>query len=89
MESDSQQYHTALSHVFCKYLRENEFISETILDCLSGTQMGCINETKCQKSRDTVKHTYSPTNQTYTVAPAPAGDRLEFSAEIQFSFRTV
>ena len=51
--------------------------------------MGCIYEKKCQKSHDTVKHTYSPTNQTYTVAPAPAGDRLEFSAEIQFSFRTV
>ena len=53
-ESDSAQYHTAQSHVFREYLRENEFFSETILDCLSGTQMGWINEKKnAKKSRDT------------------------------------
>ena len=41
---------------FCEYLRENEFFRETILDCLSGTQLGWINKErkKCQKSRDTV-----------------------------------
>ena len=54
VESDSAQYHTARSHVFREYLRENEFFSETILDCLSGTQMGWINEKKnAKKSRDT------------------------------------
>ena len=47
------QYHTARSHVFCEYLCENEFFSETILDCLSGTQMGWINEKNAKKSRDT------------------------------------
>ena len=54
-ESDSAQYHTARSHVFREYLRENEFFSETILDCLSGTQMGWINEEEknAKKSRDT------------------------------------
>ena len=30
-------------HVFREYLRENEFFRDTILDCLSGTQMGWIN----------------------------------------------
>ena len=54
MESDSAQYHTARSHVFCEYLRENEFFSETILDCLSGTQMSSIHEKKnCKKFHDT------------------------------------
>ena len=59
---DSAQYHTARSHVFREYLRENEFFSETILDCLSGTQMGWINEKKnAKKSRDTasLKKTFS------------------------------
>ena len=37
-ESDLEQYHTTQSHVFSEYLRKNEFFSETILDCLSGTQ---------------------------------------------------
>ena len=53
-ESNSAQYHTARSHIFCEYLRENEFFSETILGCLSGTQMGWIHKEKnCKKSRDT------------------------------------
>ena len=44
------QLRVAPSHVFREYLRENEFFSETILDCLSGTQMDWINEEKkCQK----------------------------------------
>ena len=66
-ESDSAKYHTARSHVFCKYLRENEFFRETILDCLSGTQMGWINKErkKCQKSRDTV----SLSNKCHQIKP--------------------
>ena len=43
-QSNSAQYHTARSHVFCQHLRENEFFSETILYCLSATQMGSIHE---------------------------------------------
>ena len=43
---DSAQCDTARSHVFREYLRRNEFFSETILDCLSGTQMGSIHEEK-------------------------------------------
>ena len=46
---DSAQRDTARSHVFREYLRENEFFSETILECLSGTQMGWINEKNYQK----------------------------------------
>ena len=52
--SDSAQCDTARSHVFREYLRENEFFSETILDCLSGTQMGSIHEKiNHKKSHDT------------------------------------
>ena len=37
-----------------EYLRENEFLRKTILACLSGTQMGSINEkNRGRKSRDT------------------------------------
>ena len=37
-----------------EYLRENEFLRKTILACLSGAQMGLINEkNRVQKSRDT------------------------------------
>ena len=38
-----------------EYLRENEFLRKTILACLSGAQMGLINEKKnrVRKSRDT------------------------------------
>ena len=37
-----------------EYLRENEFLRETILNCLPGAQMGWINEIKkAEKSRDT------------------------------------
>ena len=51
---NSAQCDTAQSHVFCEYLRENEFFCETILDCLSGTQMGWINEKRnIKKPRDT------------------------------------
>ena len=46
---DSAQYNTARGHVFCEYLRENEFFSETILSCFSATQMGSINEIKNDK----------------------------------------
>ena len=48
--SESEQYHNAPSHVFCEYLSENKFFSETILDCLSGTQMGLIHEKKIAKN---------------------------------------
>ena len=43
------QYHIARNYVFCEYLCENKFLSETILDCLSGTQVGWSNGKKCQK----------------------------------------
>ena len=44
------QCYIAQSLVFREYLRENEFFTETILDCLSGTQMGSIHEIKiCKK----------------------------------------
>ena len=37
-----------------EYLRKNEFLRKTILACLSGDQMGSINEkNRGQKSRDT------------------------------------
>ena len=37
-----------------EHLRENEFLRETILNCLLGAQMGWINEIKnAKKSRDT------------------------------------
>ena len=36
-------------HVFRENLCENEFFSETILDGLSRTQMGWINEKKMKK----------------------------------------
>ena len=37
-----------------EYLRKNEFLRKTILACLSGDQMGLINEkNRGQKSRDT------------------------------------
>ena len=49
-KSDSVQYNTARSHIFREYLRENEFFSETILNCLSGTQMGWIYEKKLLKN---------------------------------------
>ena len=48
-ESNSAQYHTGQSHVFREYLQENGFFSKTILDCLSGTQIGWINEKKVKK----------------------------------------
>ena len=42
-----------------EYLRENEFLRKTILACLSGDQMGLINEkNRGQKSRDTAPLTY-------------------------------
>ena len=33
-----------LVEFFCQYLLYNEFLSKTILDCLSGAQMGSIHE---------------------------------------------
>ena len=37
-----------------EYLHENEFLRKTILACLSGAQMGLINEkNRVRKSRDT------------------------------------
>ena len=45
-ESDSAQYYTARSYIFSEYLHENEFFSESILDCLSGTQMGSLHGEK-------------------------------------------
>ena len=34
-----------------EYLRENEFLSETVLACLFGAQMGSINEIKNAKKK--------------------------------------
>ena len=45
-ESDSAQANTAQSRIFREYLRENEFLSKTILACLSGAQMASIHEIK-------------------------------------------
>ena len=42
--------HCAESRFFPEYLRENEFLSKTIVDCLSGTQMGSIHEKKIAKN---------------------------------------
>ena len=42
------------SNLEFEYLRENEFLSKTILACLSGAQMGSIHEkNRGRKSRDT------------------------------------
>ena len=46
VESDSAQANTAQIRIFREYLRENEFLSKTILACLSGAQMGSIHEIK-------------------------------------------
>ena len=47
---NSAQANTARSRIFREYLRENEFLSKTILACLSGAQMASIHEIKkCQK----------------------------------------
>ena len=44
----------AVLALFLEYLRENEFLRETNLTCLSGAQMGWINEIKdAKKSHDT------------------------------------
>ena len=51
---DSAQANTARSHLFREYLRENEFLSKTILACFLGAQMASIHEIKKdKKSRDT------------------------------------
>ena len=53
-ESDSAQANTAQSQIFRGDLCENEFLSKTILACLSGAQMALIHEIKnAKKSRDT------------------------------------
>ena len=41
---------TAQSQIFREYLRENEFLSKTILACLSGAQMASIHEIKNGKN---------------------------------------
>ena len=45
-ESDSAQCYckSARSHLFREYLRENDFFNKTILACLSGDQVGLIQE---------------------------------------------
>ena len=54
-ESNPLQANTARSRIFRNYLRKNEFLSKTILACLSGAHMASIHEIKkCKKSRDTV-----------------------------------
>ena len=41
-------------HLFCEYLREKDFLRETILTCLSRAQMGLIHEIKnAKKFHDT------------------------------------
>ena len=57
MEFNSTQYYTAQSHVFLEYICENKFFCEIILDCLSGTLTGWINEKNAKKSRDTASLT--------------------------------
>ena len=53
-ESDSAQANTAQSRIFREFLREYDFLSKTILACLSGAQMALIHETKeAKKSCDT------------------------------------
>ena len=69
-ESDSAQYYTAWSYIFSEYLRENEFFSESILDCLSGTQMGSLHgEKKCKTSRDTAS--LKSTGRAFFICPHP------------------
>ena len=47
---------SSLSNFKFKYLRENEFLRKTILACLSGDQMGLINENnRGKKSHDTAR----------------------------------
>ena len=43
---NSVQANTARSRIFRKYLRENEFLSKTMLACLSGAQMASIHKIK-------------------------------------------
>ena len=45
-ESDSAQANTVRSRIFREYLHENEFLSKTILACLSGAQMASFHEIK-------------------------------------------
>ena len=52
-ESNSAQANTAWSRILREYLRKNEFLSKTLLACLSGAQMASIHEKKAKKSRDT------------------------------------
>ena len=47
---DSAQCLPVWSHLFCEYLRVNEFLRENILSCLSGDQMGSINPKKWPKN---------------------------------------
>ena len=51
----AQHFLLAFNGLACRiYIRENEFLRETILICLSGAQMGWINEIKnAKKFRDT------------------------------------
>ena len=49
-----KQANTERSRIFREYLRENEFLSKTILACISRAQMASIHEIKNdKKSRDT------------------------------------
>ena len=43
---DSAQANTAQSRIFREYLCENEYLSKTILACLSGAQLASIYEIK-------------------------------------------
>ena len=43
-DSYSAQANTVWSRIFREYLRENKLLSKTILACLSGDQLGSINE---------------------------------------------
>ena len=52
------QYHTCVESNFsnfeCEDFRENEFLSKTIVACLSGAQVGSMHEiNRGRKSRDT------------------------------------
>ena len=70
------------SHLFREYIGENEFLSKTILTCLSGAQKCSIHEMKkWQKNRDTA------TLSDKLICKAPPGD-LSISLTRQVEYNT-
>ena len=57
-----------------EYLHENEFLSKTILACLSGALDGSIHEkNRGRKSRDTASLSHTAAARSRPFLPAPAG----------------